>query len=132
MINVPSYRDVSRLTKSGASWALEFYDTVVNRSITEFDELVECYDIDINAEFSEARDKADLDLSPIHLVCCHGYAGESLDLVCCHGYAGEGLDLSPVHLVCGHGYAGNGLDQSAIQLLWCHRISSNVIDIYRL
>ena len=77
VMSVAAWSDIDTLMTGGADWALQFYDSVVDENVTLLDRLVEKYSIDINAKFKQARDKKNLSLSPIHLVCTKGYSGKA-------------------------------------------------------
>ena len=57
----------------GHGWRLSFYDCIVNNDRATLKMLIKKHKIDLNAEFTEPRNKKDLDLSPIHLAACEGH-----------------------------------------------------------
>ena len=59
----------------GHGWGLELYDCVKDNNLAQMECLVEQHRIDLNAKFSEVRNKNHLDLSPIHLVAYRGFTG---------------------------------------------------------
>ena len=74
-MSVTSWCDVDSVFDGGKRWALEYYDSVANEDIKAFDKLVHRHKIDINKNFTEAREQRDISMCPVHLASSLGRLG---------------------------------------------------------